>query len=89
MAPWRAVNIASRTTVGLLEFFEAIEASFGRKAVRNMLPMQPGDVRETFAVPRRLKALTGYRPSTPVADGVPAFVAWYLEWRASLTVPVA
>jgi UDP-glucuronate 4-epimerase len=50
--------------------------------------MQPGDVRETFADPRLLGALTGYRPSTPVAEGVPAFVAWYLEWKASLATEV-
>lgn len=84
VAPWRAVNIAGGTTVGLLDFVEAIEAALGRKADRRMLPMQPGDVRETFADPRLLESLTGYRPSTPVAEGVPAFVAWYLEWRASL-----
>jgi len=83
VAPWRAVNIAGGTTVGLLEFVEAIEAALGRKAMRNMLPMQPGDVRETFADPRLLGALTGYRPSTPVAEGVPAFVKWYLDWKAS------
>lgn len=82
VAPWRVVNIAGGTPIGLLDFVEAIEAALGREAKRNLLPMQPGDIRETFADPRLLEALTGYRPSTPVSVGVTAFVAWYLEWRA-------
>jgi UDP-glucuronate 4-epimerase len=48
-----------------------------RKAIRRMLPLQPGDVRRTFASPALLEALTGYRPSTNVKTGVSQFVAWY------------
>ena len=77
VAPWRAVNIGGGQPVGLLAFVEAIEAAVGRPAEKRMLPMQPGDVRETFADPRLLEALTGYRPQTPLSVGVPAFVAWY------------
>lgn len=77
VAPWRCVNIAGGTSVGLVEFIEAIEAALGKPALRNMLPMQPGDVRETFADHRLLEALTGYRPATPVAVGVREFVDWY------------
>ncbi|MFG1357414.1 NAD-dependent epimerase/dehydratase family protein [Xanthobacter pseudotagetidis] len=77
VAPWRAVNIGGGQPVGLLDFVEAIEAAVGRPAEKLMLPMQPGDVRETFADPRLLEALTGYRPQTPLSTGVPAFVAWY------------
>ena len=84
VAPWRCVNIAGGTSVGLLEFIEAIEAAVGKPAKRNMLPMQPGDVRETYADHRLLEALTGYRPATPVKDGVKAFVEWYLERRKTL-----
>ena len=47
-----------------------------------MLPMQQGDVRETYADPRLLEALTGYLPATSVADGVSAFVDWYREWQS-------
>ncbi|MEP9351372.1 NAD-dependent epimerase/dehydratase family protein [Xanthobacter sp. KR7-225] len=79
VAPWRAVNIGGGQPVGLLDFVEAIEAALGRPAEKLLLPMQPGDVRETFADPRLLEALTGYRPQTPLAVGVPAFVAWYRE----------
>lgn len=84
VAPWRCVNIAGGTSVGLLEFIEAIEAAMGRPALRNLLPMQPGDVRETYADHRLLEALTGYRPATPVHVGVAAFVEWYLERRRAL-----
>ena len=79
VAPWRVVNIAGGQPVALLEFVEAIEEALGQRAERIMLPMQPGDVRETFADHRLLEALTGYRPQTPLSVGVPAFVEWYLS----------
>jgi UDP-glucuronate 4-epimerase len=79
VAPWRVVNIAGGQPVPLLEFVEAIEVALGRRAERILLPMQPGDVRETFADHRLLEALTGYRPQTPLSVGVPAFVEWYLS----------
>jgi UDP-glucuronate 4-epimerase len=79
VAPWRVVNIAGGQPVPLLEFVEAIEVALGRRAERILLPMQPGDVRETFADHRLLEALTGYRPQTPLSVGVPAFVDWYLS----------
>ena len=84
VAQWRTVNIAGGTSVGLLEFVSAIETAMGREARRNMLPMQPGDVRETFADHRLLEALTGYRPSTEVSVGVAAFVRWYLDYRSQI-----
>lgn len=79
VAPWRVVNIAGGNPVGLMDFVAAIETALGRPAEKILLPMQPGDVRETFADYRLLQALTGYRPSTPVEAGVPAFVDWYRE----------
>jgi UDP-glucuronate 4-epimerase len=79
VAPWRVVNIAGGRPVPLLEFVEAIEFALGRRAEKVLLPMQPGDVRETFADYRLLEALTGYRPETPLSVGVPAFVEWYLS----------
>ncbi|MFT0858600.1 NAD-dependent epimerase/dehydratase family protein [Ancylobacter sp. G4_0304] len=77
VAPWRTVNIAGGTPIGLLEFVEAIERALGRPAEKILLPMQMGDVRETFADHHLLEALTGYRPSTTVEVGVKAFVDWY------------
>jgi UDP-glucuronate 4-epimerase len=79
VAPWRVVNIAGGQPVDLMDFVAAIEAALGRPIARTMLPMQAGDVRETFADHRLLEALTAYRPSTPVAAGVAAFVTWYRE----------
>lgn len=78
-APWRVVNIAGGTSVGLLDFVAEIEAAMGRPARKVMLPMQPGDVRETFADHHLLETITGFQPATPLSVGVPAFVAWYRD----------
>lgn len=80
VAPWRVVNIAGGVPVGLLEFVDAIERTMNRPAQRLMLPMQAGDVRETYASHLLLEALTGYRPSTTVADGIQEFVDWYRKY---------
>jgi len=79
-APFRVVNIGRGSPVDLLDFVAAIERSLGRKAKRNMLPMQPGDVPATFASADLLQSLTGYRPATAIEDGVGAFVKWYKEY---------
>ena len=79
VAPWRAVNIGGGAPVSLMSFIEAIEASLGRKALRDYKPMQAGDVPATFADASLLQALTGYTPSTPVEVGVARFCAWYRE----------
>jgi UDP-glucuronate 4-epimerase len=82
VAPFRVVNIAGGAPFGLEEFIAVIEGAVGRPAIRHLKPMQPGDVPQTYASPRLLEALTGYRPSTPLADGVAAFVDWYRGWAA-------
>ncbi|WP_028874151.1 NAD-dependent epimerase [Tepidiphilus margaritifer] len=79
-APWRVVNIGNSNQVRLLDFIEAIEAELGKKAIRNYLPMQTGDVPATWADCTLLLRLTGYRPQTPVHEGVIKFVQWYLEY---------
>ena len=76
-APYRVVNIGNSDKVRLLDFVEAIEDEVGRKAVRNYLPMQAGDVPATWADASLLQSLTGYRPQTPVKTGITHFVAWY------------
>ena len=81
VAPWRLVNIAGGYPVELMRFIETIEACLGRKAILNMLPMQPGDMNTTYADHRLLESLTGYRPATPVMDGVKAFVEWYRQYH--------
>jgi UDP-glucuronate 4-epimerase len=82
VAPWRAVNIGRGEPVKLTELIEAIEAALGRKAERRLTPMQPGDVPLTFASAELLEALTGYRPTTPLAEGAAAFCAWFAGYHA-------
>jgi UDP-glucuronate 4-epimerase len=66
--------------VDLLDFIVVIEKALGKKAVRNPMAMQPGDVPDTFASSDLLERLTGYRPATPIAVGVAAFVEWYRSY---------
>jgi UDP-glucuronate 4-epimerase len=79
-APYRLINIGNSDKVRLTDFIEAIEAATGREAIRNYMPMQQGDVPATWADASLLQRLTGYRPQTPVRDGVAKFVAWYQDY---------
>ncbi len=81
-APSRVVNIGRGKPVPLLDFIAAIEAKLGKSAQRKLLPMQPGDVSDTFASADLLEKLTGYRPATPVEEGVGAFVDWYRDYSS-------
>lgn len=76
-APFRIVNIGGGQPVGLEAFIESVEQALDQKAVRNMLPMQQGDVPRTYAAPELLQLLTGYTPQTPISEGVRRFVEWY------------
>jgi len=76
------VNIGNSNKVRLLEFVNAIEESLGKKAIRNYLPMQQGDVPATWADASLLKRLTGYKPQTDYKFGVSQFVRWYQEFYA-------
>ena len=80
VAPYRMVNIGNDEPTQLIAFIEAIEKSIGKKAIRNMMDMQPGDVPATWANGDLLRDLTGYAPQTSLQDGVDAFVAWYREY---------
>ena len=77
--PFRIVNIGNAQPVQLLDFIGEIERACGREAIRNYMPMQPGEVLKTWADTALLQALTEYRPSTGIGAGVAAFVAWYRE----------
>jgi UDP-glucuronate 4-epimerase len=79
-APFRVVNIGNSDKVRLMDFIDAIEAETGRKAIRNYMPMQTGDVPATWADANLLKTLTGYQPQTNFRDGVAAFVRWYRDY---------
>ncbi|WP_163846428.1 NAD-dependent epimerase/dehydratase family protein [Pseudooceanicola aestuarii] len=80
VAPYRVVNIGNSDKVRLLDFIDAIEQETGRPAIRNYMPMQPGDVPATWADSSLLHSLTGYRPNTGFADGVTRFVTWFREY---------
>jgi UDP-glucuronate 4-epimerase len=79
-APFRLYNIGNNPSVQLLRYIEVIEDCLGRKAEKNLLPLQPGDVPETFADVDDLVADVGYRPATPIEVGVRAFVDWFCEY---------
>jgi UDP-glucuronate 4-epimerase len=81
-APFRVVNIGNSDKVRLLDFIDAIEAEIGKKAIRNYMPMQQGDVPATWADASLLQSLTGYRPQTPFREGVARFVRWYRDYYA-------
>lgn len=79
-APYRIFNIGNSNPIKLEAYIEAVETVLGKKAIRNLLPLQPGDVPSTFANVDRLVAAVGYKPSTPVQEGVKAFVDWYRSY---------
>ena len=79
-APYRIYNIGNQKPVELMRYIEVLEECLGRKADKNMLPLQLGDVPDTWADVEDLVADVGYRPSTPVEEGVRRFVDWYLAY---------
>ena len=79
-APFRIFNIGNNSPVTLQTYIEAIEQTLGRKAERELLPLQKGDVPDTYADVSELEAAVSYRPATPVATGVARFVQWYREY---------
>ncbi len=79
-APYRLYNIGSHRPIELMRYIEVLEDCLGRKAVKNLLPMQPGDVPDTYADVDALARDVGYRPGTPIEDGVARFVAWYRDY---------
>lgn len=80
-APFRIFNIGNSRPVSLAAYIEAIEEATGRTAIRELLPLQPGDVPETFASVEALERAVAYRPATSVQDGVRAFVDWYRDYH--------
>ena len=76
-APWRIYNIGNHTPIDLMEVVLQLEISLGKKAIRDLLPMQPGDVRETCADVEDLQKAVGFAPNTPIAVGIQKFVDWF------------
>lgn len=81
-APYRLYNIGNNDTVELMHFIELLEKNLGKKAEMNMLPLQPGDVPDTYANVEDLVRDVGYKPNTSVEDGVAKFVDWYKSYYA-------
>jgi UDP-glucuronate 4-epimerase len=79
-APYRVFNIGNNNPTRLMDFIAAIEHSLGVEAIKNFLPMQPGDVVATAANTDALESWAGFRPSTDIQDGVSRFVDWYMDY---------
>jgi UDP-glucuronate 4-epimerase len=79
-APYKLYNIGNNSPVELIKFIEVLENSIGKKAQKNMLPMQQGDVPITFAEVDDLMKQVGFKPSTPLEEGLKKFVEWYRDY---------
>ncbi|MDH5778863.1 MAG: NAD-dependent epimerase/dehydratase family protein, partial [Gammaproteobacteria bacterium] len=79
-ANYRVFNIGNNNPVKLMDFVEAIENAVGKKANKNMMPLQAGDVPSTSADVSELENAVGFRPDTPVQEGIDRFVKWYREY---------
>jgi len=80
-APWKIYNVGNDRTVEISHVVDVLEAELGRRAIRELAPMQPGDVAETRADISELVRDAGFRPSTSPEDGIKSFVAWYREYH--------
>ncbi len=80
-APWRVYNIGNNNPVELLDVVDLLEKSIGKKAIRELAPMQPGDVPATYANVDDLMRDVDFRPSTPIADGIAKFIEWYRAYH--------
>lgn len=79
-APYRLYNIGSNSPVKLMDFIEILEEKLGIEATKEFLPMQPGDVPKTYADVDALSEAVGFRPATPISEGIANFVDWYRDY---------
>ena len=79
-APYRLYNIGNQQPVELMRYIEVIEDCLGRKAEKNLLPLQDGDVPDTYADAEDLRIDVGYKPDTTIEVGIRKFIDWYLEY---------
>jgi UDP-glucuronate 4-epimerase len=80
-APWRVYNIGNHTPVELMDVVRLLEGALGKTALKDLLPMQPGDVQATCADVDALQKAVGFAPNTPVADGIDRFIDWFRAYR--------
>lgn len=85
VAPYKVYNIGRGAPVRLMDFIKEIERNLGQEAVKNMLPLQPGDVPATYADTTGLEKDVGYKPATEIPEGIRCFIEWYREWMPKLT----
>src|SRR5262245_49516401 len=83
-APWRVHNIGNRNPIAITEVVRLLEEAIGRKAVKVLEPLQPGDVTATYADVTSLEAAVDFRPNTPIEEGIARFVAWYKNYHGLL-----
>jgi len=81
-APWKIYNIGNNHPEDLMQVVELLEKEFGRTAIKEMLPMQPGDVEATYADVADLERDIGFRPATSIEDGIASFAKWYREYHS-------
>jgi UDP-glucuronate 4-epimerase len=81
--PWRLYHVGNSRPVEVIELVQLIEHAVGRPAIREFLPMQPGDVLGTCADSSGLERAVGFRPNTSIEDGTRLFVEWFREYRRS------
>ncbi len=79
-APYRIYNIGNSSPVKLMDMIEALENELGKRAEKNLLPLQPGDVPATYADVEDLMRDIGYRPDTSIQEGIHHFVTWYRKY---------
>jgi len=81
IAPYKLYNIGNNNPVDLLYFIEVLEKTIGKKAKINFLPIQSGDVLETYADIKDLTKATEFKPQTSIEDGINKFVSWYKDYH--------
>ena len=83
---YRLYNMGNHEPVGLMEFIETMEKAMGKKAIKNMKPMQAGDVKVTYAETDRLRNFAGFTPSTSLNLGITSFVKWFIDYKEQSVV---
>jgi UDP-glucuronate 4-epimerase len=79
--PYEIINLGNNKAVTLMKYISLIEKGMGKKAKKNMMPLQPGDVPKTYADIRKAKKLLGYNPKTSIEEGVKKFFVWYRKYK--------
>lgn len=87
-APYRIFNIGNNDPVSIGAYIDAIEKALGKKAIKELMPLQPGDALDTYADSEELEKKVGYKPSTPFSKGVENFVNWYRDYYELNKIPL-